>query len=257
MDSGVGGLSILKEIHRLLPRERTVYFGDRGNCPYGRRKQEEIDRMARRIIGFLLDRHQCKLVVIACNTITGSLIDTFRRDYPVPFVGVEPATRVAIRNTRSGHIGILATPFTIQSRLFNQTRSRYAGRDITVHVQPAPDLVEAVERQELDLPRTRRLLQEILAPLLASGVDQVVLGCTHFPFLIPLMESLVPPHVTIIDPSRAVAAQTRRILEKKELISDRPSPPLHRLYSSAAPIPAALLPSLSAGSYRTFGYFRW
>lgn len=255
LDSGVGGLSILSDIHKELPEESLVYFGDRANCPYGSRTFSEIDRLARRMIDFLLQRHHCKIIVIACNTITGSLINSYRRDYPIPFVGVEPATRVASRNTRTGHIGILATPATFRGYLFNRTRSRFAGRKVTVHVQSAPELVTAVESGRLTDPSTRRIVKKHITPLLNQGIDQLVLGCTHFPFLGPVIESLIPAGVSLVDPSSAVAAQVRRILRHHQLESRGGQAPGHYFYSSGLPLPLKnLVPELDLSSSRIYDH---
>ncbi|MFH2092329.1 MAG: glutamate racemase [Pseudomonadota bacterium] len=229
-DSGVGGLCVLKEIRRQLPGESICYFADSCNCPYGSRSEEDAYLLARKNIEFLLHQN-CKLIVIACNTVTAVAIDHFRSAYPIPFVGMEPALKPAALQTKSKKIGILATENTFKGRLFKQTYEKYAS-GIEVVVQPGFGLVELVEQGDLYSEKVRHLLEKYLLPMLAAGVDTLVLGCTHYPFLIHMIQEIVGNRLTIIDPAAAVASQTRRVLESLDLISDKQKEPEFCFYTT-------------------------
>lgn len=229
-DSGVGGLSVLKEVRKLLPFESITYFADSGNCPYGSKTQEEILFLARKHIEFLLEQN-CKLIVIACNTITAVAIDCFRSDYRVPFIGMEPALKPAALQTRTKKIGVLATENTFNGRLFKQTFEKHAS-GLEVFIQPGYGLVELVEKGEQNSENARRLLEKYLNPMMEKGADTLVLGCTHYPFLKELIEAVTQNRVAIIDPSDAVAAQTKRILSEFDLISRKTDSPSLRFFTT-------------------------
>lgn len=225
-DSGVGGLSVLKEIRKHLPRESIHYFADSCNCPYGSKTEAETLFLARKNIEFLLDRG-CKLIVIACNTVTAVAIDCFRSEYDVPFIGMEPALKPAAMQTRTKKIGVLATENTFNGRLFKQTFEKYA-HGIDVFVQPGYGLVELVEQGAQDSETARTLLAEYLLPMMEKGADTLVLGCTHYPFLKETILQVTGNGVTIIDPADAVAVQTKKILTRFDLMSlDRTDPEFH------------------------------
>src|SRR3989339_142279 len=209
-DSGVGGLSVLKEVRKLLPFESISYFADSGNCPYGSKTREEILLLARKHIEFLLEKN-CKLIVIACNTITAVAIDQFRSEYGIPFIGMEPALKPAALQTRTKKIGILATENTFNGRLFKQTFEKHAN-GLDGFIQPGYGLVELVEKGEQDSEAARQLLERYLTPMMEKGADTLVLGCTHYPFLKDMIQKVAGNRLAIIDPSDAVAAQTKRIL---------------------------------------------
>ncbi len=222
-DSGVGGLSVFKEVRKLLPFESITYFADSGNCPYGSKTQEEILFLARKNIEFFLEQN-CKLIVIACNTITAVAIDHFRFEYIIPFIGMEPALKPAALQTRTKKIGILATENTFNGRLFKQTFEKHAN-GLDVFIQPGNGLVELVEKGEQDSEAARQLLERYLTPMMEKGADTLVLGCTHYPFLKDMIQKVTGNRLIIIDPSDAVAAQTKRILMEHDLISDNRQTP--------------------------------
>ncbi len=210
-DSGVGGLSVWREIVRELPDLPTLYVADQAHVPYGPRPLEEVRRFAEGITRFLLEQG-VSVVVLACNTASAAALHYLRAVFPqVPFVGMEPAVKPAVQRTRNGRVGVIATPATFQGELFASLLERFA-RDVRVLPQVCPGLVEAVEAGALDAPETEALLRSCLEPLLAAGIDELVLGCTHYPFLRPLIEQIVGPEVEIVDPAPAVARQVRRVL---------------------------------------------
>ncbi len=217
-DSGVGGLSVFREIRKSLPDESIVYFADSANCPYGSKDKDAARALAGNSVEFLLDQG-CKMIVVACNTVTAVAIDEFRRRYHVPFIGMEPALKPAARLTATGKIGVLATENTFNGRLFKQTREKYAS-GIDVMVQPGYGLVELVENGDHESDRAMDLLKEYLLPMISQGADTLVLGCTHYPFLINTIMKITRNKMQIIDPSQAVAAQTKRILKENKLIAD-------------------------------------
>lgn len=220
----MGGLSIWRELTEQLPQESTIYVADSGNCPYGPRPAAEVCRLSMSISRFLLTQG-CKLIIVACNTASAAALQTLRTTFAVPFVGLEPALKPAAQATQSGHIGILATAGTLQGALFQQTRSQHA-QGVVVHTQVGTGLVEQVEAGQLDTPETAQLLQTHLTPLLAQSVDQIVLGCTHYPLLMPLMEQLVGGQATLIDPAPAVIRQVKRRLRHQGY------QPQHRFYTT-------------------------
>ncbi len=215
-DSGVGGLSVMNEIARELPQEDVVYFADSAHCPYGRRTHKEIQRLARGIVTFLLSQ-RAKLIVVACNTASAAALYHLRETFNVPIVGMEPAVKPAAERTDSKVVGVIATEATFQGALFASLVERFA-TDIEVLTQTCPGLVERVERGLIEDARTKEMLREYLQPMLEAEIDSLVLGCTHYPFLKPLMREIMGHGVEIIDPSPAVAQQTRRVLEKEGLL---------------------------------------
>ncbi|NKF24430.1 glutamate racemase [Solimonas marina] len=216
-DSGVGGLSVLGEIRRLLPHEPLLYYADSAYCPYGARTTDELVTRATAITDELLAAG-CKLIVVACNTATIAAIERLRATYPLSFVGIEPAIKPAVAHTRSGVVGVLATGAALAGEKFLRLHAQHRG-DVRVVTQPCPGLVEFVERGELDSPQLRRLLAQYLEPLLQSGADTLVLGCTHYPFLRPVIAQLVGPGVCLLDTGAAVARQTQRVLEREALLA--------------------------------------
>ncbi|TFG73064.1 MAG: glutamate racemase [Flavobacteriales bacterium] len=211
-DSGVGGTSIWKEIHKLLPHENTIYLADSKNAPYGEKSEEEILRLCIKNTEFLLGKG-CKLIVVACNTATTNAIDQLRKLYKVPFIGIEPAIKPAALLSRSKIVGILATKGTLNSKLFHSTADNHA-HGIRIIEQEGTGLVPLIEEGKIDTEETRQLLIKYLKPMRDAGIDHLVLGCTHYPYLIPLLKELLPEHITIIDSGEAVARQTRFVLEK-------------------------------------------
>ncbi len=236
-DSGLGGLCILDAFRRLCPNESTLYIADSANCPYGNRPAEEIVRLSEANTKKLL-RRGCKMVVVACNTATAAAIDYLRAKYlEIPFIGIEPAVKPAALKSKSGVVGVLATAGTFNGRLYNETKAKFA-KDVTVVATVADEFVEMVERlkvlkvkrfkespgYEHQLPTTNYQLPTTLAveavvrsriePLLNAGCDKIVLGCTHFPHLKPVIERVCAGRAEVIDPSDAVARQAKRVLAK-------------------------------------------
>lgn len=211
-DSGVGGLSVLRAIRAQMPNEAVIYFADQGHVPYGPRALEEVRAFAEEITRFLL-RQGAKTVVVACNAASAAALHHLRQTFPdIPFVGMEPAVKPAAETTHTGVVGVLATPATFQGALYASVVERFAS-GVTLLPHTCPGLVGQIERGELDSPQTRAILEDALRPMLARGIDTVVLGCTHYPFVIPLIEQIVGPAVRVIDPAPAVARRTGHLLE--------------------------------------------
>ena len=213
-DSGAGGLSVYRELVKVLPRERYLYFSDNAHCPYGEKTAAYIQERGRTITEILLGLG-ADIIVVACNTATAAAIATLREEYPaVPFIGMEPAVKPAALGTRSGVIGVLATAGTLKGSKYLKTRGLYEDNvKIVEHV--GQGFVELVEGGILDGPEAEATVRASLQPLLDAGADTIVLGCTHYPFLQPVIERLAGPDVKVIDPAPAVARQTVRILQEK------------------------------------------
>lgn len=210
-DSGSGGLSVYRELIKALPRERYLYFSDNAHCPYGEKTAEYIQDRARAITDILLGMG-ADIIVVACNTATAAAIATLRAEYPsVPFIGMEPAVKPAALGTRSGVIGVLATAGTLKGSKYLNTRGLFED-DVRIVEHVGQGFVELVENGILDGPEAESVVRESLQPLLDEGADTIVLGCTHYPFLLPVIERIAGPGVKVIDPAPAVARQTLRVL---------------------------------------------
>ena len=230
-DSGVGGLSVLRHIRSLLPKESIIYIADQMHVPYGPRTQQELIQLSRAITRFLLSQ-QAKMVVVACNTATAAALKDLREQFPeIPFVGMEPAVKPAAQQTKSGKVGVLATVQTLSSERYASLMHRFASH-VQVLENPCVGLVDKIEAGEIAVNGTESLLRSCLDPMLASGVDTVVLGCTHYPFVLPLIEAIVGTAVTIIDPAPAVARQTARIVQKHNLETTATTPPTIRMMTT-------------------------
>ena len=212
-DSGLGGLTVWCEIRRMLPGESLVYLGDGANCPYGSRPREEVRALADAAVSRLVGMG-CKMVVVACNTATAAAIDFLREKYAgLPIVGMEPAVKPACLATRSGVVGVLATERSLDGELFRRTAARY-GSGIEVLTVPGTGFVELVEGDREDTPEAEATVRAAVEPMLARGADQIVLGCTHYPFLTPVLERVVAGRgVAIVDPSPAVARRVAQLLD--------------------------------------------
>ena len=215
-DSGVGGTSIWKELHALMPMESSIYLADSKNAPYGIKSSKEILELSVKNTELLLEK-DCKLIIVACNTATTNAIDYLRKNYTVPFIGIEPAIKPAALQTRAKKVGVLATKGTLSSSLFNNTSKLYAS-GIEVYEQEGVGLVELIESGLENSKKIKKLLHTFLNPMLVKGIDCLVLGCTHYPYLQPILKEILPKHVKIIDSGQAVAQQTKSILEKKALL---------------------------------------
>ncbi len=216
-DSGVGGTSIWKEIHSLLPNENTIYLADSLNAPYGPKGKERIIELSVKNTEILLEKG-CKLIVVACNTATTNAIDYLRKNYDVPFIGIEPAIKPAALQSKTKTVGILATKGTLSSELFSKTSDLFAN-GIDVIEKNGEGIVELIENGQLNSIEMKALLKQYLKAMLDANIDYLVLGCTHYPYLIPQLLELIPSHVRIIDSGEAVARQTKNILEKKYLLN--------------------------------------
>ena len=215
-DSGIGGTSIWKEIHQLLPNENTVYLADSKNAPYGRRSKQEIIDLCCKNVDFLI-KQKCKLIVVACNTATTNAIIELRNKYKIPIIGIEPAIKTAANLTKTETIGILATKGTLSSELFSKQVESF--NHINIVEQVGTGLVELIENGMIESPEMDNLLTSYLQPMIDSNIDYLVLGCSHYPYLIPSIKKIVPSTIQIIDSGEAVAKQTKIILEKYNLVN--------------------------------------
>lgn len=220
LDSGVGGLSVLRALVQHLPGEKWVYFADQAHVPYGEKPEAALRAYARRIVAFLMARG-IKALVVACNTLSAAALDDLRRAFPhLPIVGMEPAVKPAARGTRRGVVGVLATQATLASRRYRHLKARF-GQGVRFLEDPCVGLVEHIEAGRLDGPEVETLLREVLRPMQQAGADTVVLGCTHYPFVEPVLRRLLGPEVRLVDPAHAVARQTRRVLEGRGMLHHR------------------------------------
>jgi glutamate racemase len=216
-DSGVGGVSVLREIRRELPAEDLIYLADSAYTPYGDRPPALIIERSIAMVT-LLERERVKAVVVACNTATGIAVDTLRSRFTLPIIAIEPAVKPAAAGTRSGVVGVLATTQTLASARFSKLVGAHAA-GVRVLTQASPGLVERVESGELSTPATRSLVEQYVRPLLEGGADTIVLGCTHYPFLSAVIQDVAGPNVTVIDPAVAVARELRRRLQSGGLLA--------------------------------------
>ena len=229
-DSGVGGTSIFKEIQALMPYENTIYLADSKNAPYGNRSSEEIVKLSIKNTELLLSEN-CKLIVVACNTATTNAIAQLRESYDVPFIGIEPAIKPAALNSQTKAVGILATKGTLSSSLFHETTKLHAS-GIKVIEQIGEGLVPLIEAGKLDSKEMDALLESYLEPMLRANIDYLVLGCTHYPYLLPKLLKMLPASVKIIDSGLAVAKQTLAVLKKNELSNSENHRGEHMFYTN-------------------------
>jgi glutamate racemase len=214
-DSGLGGLSVLRAVRARLPQASIIYFGDNGHIPYGARPLSQVREFSYAITHFLI-AHGAQVIVVACNTASAAALASLRQAPEfsgLPFVGMEPAVKPAAEVTRSGVVGVLATPATFQGELYASVVERFA-QGVTVLQEVCPGLVQQIEAGEVDSPATAAMLRRWLQPMLARGIDALVLGCTHYPFVIPTIERICGPGVRVIDPAPAVARQVARVCER-------------------------------------------
>ncbi len=211
-DSGIGGTSIWAAIHHLLPNEKTIYLADSKNAPYGQKSKAEIVALSKKNTEFLL-KMDCKLIVVACNTATTNAIQELREKYNIPFIGIEPAIKPAATNSKTQTIGILATQGTLNSELFNKTTEKFQHTKIIEQV--GHGLVQLIESGKMESPEMTQLLHSYLGPMIEANIDYLVLGCSHYPYLIPQIKKILPGHIHIIDSGEAVAKQTQNVLKEK------------------------------------------
>lgn len=231
-DSGIGGTSIWKEVHQLLPNENTIYLADSKNAPYGKKTQQEIIQLCYKNVDFLVEK-KCKAIVVACNTATTNAVKELRLKYNIPIIGIEPAIKPAAHLTETQTIGILATKGTLNSELFNRQVENYS--NITIMEQVGFGLVELIEEGKIKSPEMTKLLISYLEPMIEANVDYLVLGCSHYPYLIPEILKIIPPHIKIIDSGEAVAKQTKIILEKYNLLNTTSEKPSNIFYTNNNP----------------------
>lgn len=234
LDSGLGGLSVLKALRRELPGERFVYCADCAHAPWGDKSEAYVVERTRAIVRFLLE-NKAKAVVLACNTATAAAADVIRREVEVPVIGIEPAVKPAAASTKTGVIGVLATRGTVQSERYRSLLTRFT-RNVRVISTAAPGLMECVERGDFEGPETLALLEKYLLPMRQAGVDRLVLGCTHYPFLAEPIARLMGPDVELLEPGLPVALETRRRLAALGLLC----------YPQQNPADASETPSLGA-----------
>jgi glutamate racemase len=244
-DSGVGGLSILNAVRRELPFQPILYLADQAHVPYGPRSLAEVRAFAEGISRFLLDQG-AGIIVVACNAASAAALHHLRATFdPVPFVGMEPAVKPAAENTTSGVVGVLATPATFQGALYASVVERFA-HGVTILQDTCPGLVQQIEAGQLDTSGTRAILEQALQPMLDENIDTLVLGCTHYPFVIPLIKHITGSGVRVIDPAPAVARQVRRLLERSGDCYDGTIAGQVRYFTTGDPQPLRyLLPVLS------------
>lgn len=255
-DSGVGGLSVLRAIRAQMPEESVIYFGDQGHIPYGSRPMQQIRSFSEAIARFLLV-HEAKIVVVACNTASAAALKYLRDVFPdVSFVGMEPAVKPAAEQTQTGNVGVLATPATFQGALYASVVERFAN-GVELLQNTCPGLVQQIEQGNLNGPQTRQILENALYPMLEKNIDTVVLGCTHYPFVIPLIQQIVGDNVRVIDPAPSVAKQVRRVLEAKGLKKESASKGDVKFYTSGDPVELRSLLPLLLGEVGEVHRIRW
>lgn len=231
-DSGIGGTSIWTAIHDLLPNENTIYLADSKNAPYGQKSKEEIIQLSIKNTEFLLEQN-CKIIVVACNTATTNAIKELRAKYDVPFIGIEPAIKPAALHSKTQTIGILATQGTLNSALFHQTAEQF--HDTTIIEQIGHGLVPLIENGDIHSAEMTKLLHNYLEPMIEANIDYLVLGCSHYPYLIPQIKEILPKHIKIIDSGEAVARQTKKVLEEKGALNQNTEKGKALFYTNANP----------------------
>lgn len=216
-DSGIGGTSIWKEVNKLLPKENTIYLADSKNAPYGQKSKEKILEYCIKNTEFLLNKN-AKIIVVACNTATTNAINYLRENYDIPFIGIEPAIKKAGLVTKNNTIGVLATKGTINSKLFEKTSTKI-DHSVKIIEQIGFGLVELIENGEIDSIKMEKLIYNCLHPMLKENIDALVLGCTHYAYLVPQIKKMIGNDIQIIDSGLAVAKQTKRVLNTAGLIN--------------------------------------
>lgn len=230
-DSGVGGVSIWQAIQQLMPNEHTIYLADNKNAPYGHKTKDEIVALSEKNTEFLL-AHNAKLIVVACNTASTNAIPHLRQKYKVPFIRIQPAIKPASLQSKTKKIGLLATQSTLNSDMLQELKQLEPIKGVEIFGQYGKGLVEIVENNQMESDETYRLLEEHLRPLIHQNIDQLVLGCTHYPFLIPQIQKVLGTQINIIEPSMAIAKQTKRILSEFDLLASQTQKARHLFYAN-------------------------
>lgn len=232
-DSGVGGTSIWKEIQKLLPLENIIYLADSKNAPYGNKSPEEITTLSIKNTKKLLEL-ECKIIVVACNTATTNSISTLRNQFTTPIIGIEPAIKPAALKTKSKSIGILATKGTLSSALFSKTYKEFT-KEIQVVEVIGEGLVPLIEEGKLESDEMLQLLKKHTQPMIAANVDYIVLGCSHYPYLVPALKQILPENIEIIDSGEAVAKQTKMVLQNFNMLREATTQPQLQFFTNAKP----------------------
>lgn len=233
-DSGIGGTSIWTAINLLMPHENTIYLADSQNAPYGQKTKSQIIALSIKNTQKLLDLN-AKIIVVACNTATTNAITTLRQKFKIPFIGIEPAIKPAANQSKTQTIGILATQGTLSSELFNKSVEML--QDTKIIEQIGHGIVELIENGNLNSPLMTQLLQTYLQPMIDQNIDYLVLGCSHYPYLIPQIQKIIPKNIQIIDSGNAVAKQTQNILKQHKTLNTSNLTPKHLFFSNANPNP--------------------
>ncbi len=215
-DSGTGGLSVFREIYKILPEERYIYYSDNANCPYGEKPREYIIDRARAITRFLM-KNGADIIVVACNTATAAAISTLREEFPISFIGMEPAVKPAAQATETGVVGVLATAGTLKATKYIDTREKWA-HDVKIVEHIGQGFVELVENGITSGPEAENVVERSVRPLIEAGADTIVLGCTHYPFLSETITKVAGRPITLIDPAPAVARHLLEVMQEKHLI---------------------------------------
>jgi len=231
-DSGLGGLSIWKEFIEILPNESVIYYADSKNCPYGTKSEDEVIELSKRITEFLLKK-DVKLIIVACNTATAAAIDFLRKNFTIPFIGIEPAIKPAASNSKTKSVAVLATEGTFNGRLYNETSKRFAS-DTNIEIIIGEGLVEIVEEGKIDEKKSFEHVKLLLKPYINSTIDHLVLGCTHYPFLLPVFTKLFSDEVQIINPADAVVRQAKKVLNELNINSLNKEPE-YNFYTTGEP----------------------
>jgi glutamate racemase len=229
-DSGVGGLTVWKELVKSLPNESVIYYADSENCPYGPKDKDTIIKLVVKVVDFLVSK-ECKAIIVACNTATAAAIDFLRSKYTIPFIGMEPAVKPAALESKTKSIAVLATEGTFNGRLYIETSQTFAS-DVKLNIKVGEKLVDIVENGMVNEPSTENYIRSLINPLIEKNIDHLVLGCTHYPFLIEVLEKLLPKDVKIIDPSPAIVKQVERILELNNMFNEVIDKRKYDFYSS-------------------------
>ncbi|MHC5200690.1 glutamate racemase [Myroides sp. LJL119] len=249
-DSGIGGTTIWREVNQLMPLESTVFLGDQKNAPYGLKTKQEIINLCFKNIDFLIQQ-DCKIIVIACNTATTNAISEMREHYRIPIIGIEPAIKPATILTKNSKIGILATKGTITSDFYSAKIKQYPHVEIIEQI--GYNLVTLIESGLINSEQMMEHLKDYLLPMVDKGIDTLVLGCTHYPYLIPLIKQIIPDHIKIIDSGKAVALQTKNILDQHNLLKVQLTKPSYKFYSNVDPkILASFITESAEIQYKDF-----
>lgn len=214
-DSGIGGTTIWYAVHKLLPYENTIFIGDSAHAPYGHKSKEDLIALSAKNIDWLL-KNNAKLIIVACNTATTNAIEELRNMYEIPIIGIEPAIKPAALSTKTGKVGVLATKSTLGSRKYAEAQTYFP--NVTFINQTGYKIVQLIEEGQLYSEEMEKLLKSYITPMIGQQIDHLVLGCTHYPYLLPILEKIVPQNIQIIDSGEAIALQTQRILQTNDLL---------------------------------------